>query len=105
MRHQHAVERAVEIGLPEIEKVDELGETRREVVVLPDIALQQLGMIGQAIKNLGRGQREPLDLTFEGGVGHGSPAISRFFRICSDLPSLNQSSWFVETNSSAISAI
>ena len=42
MHHANAIERAVEIGRPEIEEVGELGKARREVVVLPDIALQQL---------------------------------------------------------------
>ena len=43
VRHANAVERAVEIGVPEAEEVGELGKARGEIVILPDIALQELG--------------------------------------------------------------
>ena len=81
MRDQHAVERAVEIAIPEIEEVDELREARRDIVILPDIALKQLGVIWQAVEDLRRGQREPLDLPEEVGVGHGPlQSFSNLFR-------------------------
>ena len=68
MRHPHAIERAVKIGLPEIEKVDELGKARREIVVLPDIALQQRLMIRKAVDDFRRGQSEAFELTTESRV-------------------------------------
>ena len=55
VRHANAEERAVEIGVPEIEEVEELGEVRGEVVVLPDIALQQLRVVRQPVEDFRRG--------------------------------------------------
>ena len=79
VRHANAEERAVEIGVPEIEEVEELGEARGEVVVLPDIALQQLRVVRQPVEDFRRGQLEPLDLAKEGRV-HGvmRPAVQPF---------------------------
>src|SRR3990170_6335975 len=78
MRHANAVQRAVEIGVPEIEEVEELGEAWGEVVVLPDIALQKLRMIRQPVKDFRRGQREPLDLAKEGSVHGFVPCCQSF---------------------------
>src|SRR5262245_56322256 len=74
MRHSHAIERAVEIGLPKIEELDELGKARREIVILPDVALQQHLMIRKAVDDLRRGQRKSLDLAKESRVDHRNPA-------------------------------
>ena len=74
MRDPHAIERAVEIGRPEIEEVDELGKARRKIVVLPDIALQQPLMVWKAVEDLGGRQRKALDLAKEGRVGMAIPA-------------------------------
>src|SRR5437867_384914 len=74
VRHANAIERAVEIRVPEIEEVSELGEAGREVVVLPDIALQQLGVVRKPVEDLGRGEREALDLAKERSVHVESPA-------------------------------
>src|SRR5262245_57815179 len=49
VRHANAVERAVEIGVPEAEEIGELGEARGEIVVLPDIALQKPRIIRQTV--------------------------------------------------------
>jgi hypothetical protein len=65
VRNANAVQRAVEISVPKIEKVDELWEAGREVVVLPDIALQKLGMIWEAIEDLRGGEGEALELANE----------------------------------------
>ena len=40
MRHAHPVERAIEVSSPEIQEVDKLREVGRQVVSLPDVALQ-----------------------------------------------------------------
>jgi hypothetical protein len=40
---------AVEIGRPEIEELDQLGELRRQIVVLPDEGLQQCRIVRQRI--------------------------------------------------------
>jgi hypothetical protein len=72
-----AVERALQISRPEIEKVSELGEARREIVILPDIALQKLRMVGKAIEDLGGGQREAFDLA----EGSNPAGLSRIFGI------------------------
>src|SRR5262245_31093216 len=78
MRDAHTVERAVKIGFPEIEKAGELGKARREIVVLPDIALQQHLMIRKAVDDLRRSEREAFELSSESRVGHGPPACLLF---------------------------
>src|SRR6476659_2005259 len=76
MRHAHAIERAVEVCLPELEEVGELGKARRHIIVLPDIALEQRLMIRKAVDNLSRGQRKSLDLAKESRVDHGTPLVT-----------------------------
>src|SRR5512132_2581915 len=63
---------------PRIEKVDELGKARCEIVILPDIALQQHLMIRKAVDDFGRGQSQAFELTEESRVGHGPPACLLF---------------------------
>ena len=58
MRDPHSVKRPVEIGAPEAEKIRELRKARDKVVVLPKIALQQFGVVRQAVKDFRRGERE-----------------------------------------------
>src|SRR5687767_3262623 len=74
MRDPDTIERAVEIGGPEVQKIRKLGKARREIVILPDIALEEARMVRDAIEDLGRGEGEALDLALEGMVGHGGPA-------------------------------
>ena len=73
MSDAHAIERAVEIGLPEPEEVGKLGKERRHIVVLPDIAPQQHLMVRQAVDNFSCGQRESFDLAKESRVDHENP--------------------------------
>jgi hypothetical protein len=46
----------------------QFGEIRREIEFLPDKGLQQRGVIGQAIDDLGGGEAIPFDPQFQ--VGH-----------------------------------
>jgi len=73
MRDEHAVKRAVEMRAPEIQKVGELGEARRKIVILPEIALQKLRMVRQSVENFRRRERVPLQPVLERRVCHGSP--------------------------------
>ena len=47
----HSVERPIEIGRPIVQEIDELRKFRRHVIVLPDVALQQLRVVRQAIED------------------------------------------------------
>ncbi len=70
MSDAHPIERSIKIGSPEIQEIDELREVRREVVVLPDVALQQSRIVRQAVYDLRRGEGEPFDLNRAGsGIG------------------------------------
>src|ERR1700733_7467753 len=74
MRHRHRVKQAVDLECPEIEKLLKLREVWMQVVMLPDEVLQDIGVIGHAIKDVGGGQPKPLELAAEVGSGHaGSP--------------------------------
>ena len=52
LANPHRVELAFEIAAPEFEKAAQLGEVRRNVQLLPDEALQQVGMIRQTVDDL-----------------------------------------------------
>src|ERR1043166_5748594 len=62
MRHDHRVEGAIELFLPKGEEILECREFRKQIVILPDIGLQQRGMIRHPIEDLCRGQPVPQDL-------------------------------------------
>ena len=56
LANPHRVELAFEIAAPEFEKAAQLREVRSNVQVLPDEALQQVGMIRQTVDDLRGGQ-------------------------------------------------
>src|SRR5262245_49364394 len=75
MRDRHAVEPALEVAGPEVEEAAQAGKARVHVVLLPDVALQQRGMVGQAIEDFGRRQTVAGELGEQAPVGesrHGS---------------------------------
>ena len=50
------MEFAFEFAVPEIEEFLEDRETRGEVEVLPDVGLQQAGVVGEVVEDLGGGE-------------------------------------------------
>ena len=62
VRHRHRVQRALELFQPEIEEFIELGKVRAEIVVLPDIGLQEPGMVRPPVEDVGGGQAVALEL-------------------------------------------
>ncbi len=50
VRDAHGVQRAFQFFLPERQKTMQLGEFREQVVVLPNVGLQQPAMIGTAVQ-------------------------------------------------------
>ena len=56
LANPHRMELAFEIAAPEFEKAAQLREVRSNVQVLPDEALQQVGMIRQTVDDLRGGQ-------------------------------------------------
>ena len=86
VRHADAIERTFEIGGPKAEEIGEPWEARREIVVLPDIALKQAPMVRELIENLRRGERIALKLAEQGSISHWQPCWSCFlcaFRLAS----------------------
>src|SRR5580700_5427125 len=65
VRHRDRVQRALQLLQPEIEEFVELGKVRAEIVVLPDIGLQEPGMIGPPVEDVGGGQAVALELPAE----------------------------------------
>ena len=65
MRDHHRMQRPVERLLPEIEKPLQFGEFRAEIVLLPDIGLEQPGVIGAPVEDVRRGKPVSGDLTPE----------------------------------------
>ena len=47
MHNANAIERAVQISRPEVQKVGQLRKAWSEIEILPDIALQNLGWSGK----------------------------------------------------------
>src|SRR3954469_5336106 len=56
MGHRDRIQRTFQLFLPEAEKILQRRKLRKQIVVLPDIGLQQRGMIRHSIKNLSRRQ-------------------------------------------------
>src|SRR6516165_2432771 len=52
--HRHPEQGAFELLLPKGEKIQQRRKFRKQIVILPDVCLQQRGMIRHPIKNLGR---------------------------------------------------
>src|SRR5262249_54230308 len=61
MRDDDRVQRPLELLLPEGEKLLQLRKFRKQIVVLPDIALQQPLLIGPAVNDLRRRQAVTLE--------------------------------------------
>src|SRR5262249_21903016 len=55
MGNTHTVERPIEITDPVVQEVPELRKLRRQVVILPDVALQQSWVACQSIQDFCRG--------------------------------------------------
>ena len=62
---------------PEVEEALQLRKARVKVVVLPDVALQQCRMIGQAVEDLGRRQAVSSQQGRNLGLVHRSPPSQR----------------------------
>src|SRR5271168_1804005 len=79
----HRMEFALDVAAPEFQEAAELGKVRSEVELLPDKALQQIGMVRHPIDDLGGGQ--PILTKVGDGVGHSGllSARSRLPRACS----------------------
>src|SRR5262245_37802801 len=66
-RDPDGVELALEAAAPELEEPVQDREVRRQVVVLPRIALQQAGMVGEIIEDLRRRQPVAAELRYQAG--------------------------------------
>src|ERR1700730_13159255 len=62
MRDADSEQRAFELLLPEGEKILQRRKIRKQIVILPDVGLQQRGMIRHPIQNLRRRQPVTQDL-------------------------------------------
>ncbi len=83
----HRVDRPVEFASPEIQELLELREAGRDVVVLPDVRLEQGLCVGHPIVYLGRRERPALELTTEVRINwHNSPLFlfSALAVLCED---------------------
>src|SRR6185437_3885155 len=56
VRDANRIQRPLQLLLPELQEVLQRGKSREQIVILPDIALQQRGMIGHPIEYLRRRQ-------------------------------------------------
>jgi hypothetical protein len=65
MRDGNLKQLAIEFGCPEVEKAFEFWKARGQVVLLPDIALQQGWIVWQAVDDFRRGQAEACQLGAE----------------------------------------
>ena len=59
---------ALDVAAPEFQEAPELGKVRSEVELLPDKALQQVGVVRHPVDDLRRGQ--PILTKAGNGVGH-----------------------------------
>ena len=54
--HPHLMDRAVQVASPKVQESMQLWELRRDIVFLPDIALQKVPVIGHSVNDLCCGQ-------------------------------------------------
>ena len=76
MCDRHSKELAIEVALPAVEELLEPREAGVDIVVLPDVALEERGMIRQAMKNLRRRQTEADELRTKIAIGYGGQGRS-----------------------------
>src|SRR6266705_6765433 len=78
MRDRDRVQRPLELLQPEGEEAVEDRELGAQIVVLPHVGLQQRGMIGHPVENVGRGEPVALELPSKVTCRHvGPPDESR----------------------------
>src|SRR5437868_15001413 len=82
MGHRHRMKGAIELLLPEREETLEHWEVGAEVVILPDIGLQQPGVIRTTIEDARGGQPVAPDLALEVFRDHECPPSGRT-QVCS----------------------
>ena len=56
---------SIEAGLPEVEELVHLGKVGRQIIVLPDIGLQNGFEVRNAIEDMRGGQSIAVELTFQ----------------------------------------
>src|SRR5258708_9165498 len=96
VRDDHRVQRSLELFEPERQKPIEHRKPRTEVVVLPDIRLQERRMIGQSIENLRGREAVALDLAAEvcGGYFFGCFFVCQSLKRLRCPPIRTPSLWF-----------
>jgi len=65
MADRDRMQRPFQLVAPEGQELVELGEERSQIIFLPDERLQERGVIGQAVENIGRRQTVSFQLTAE----------------------------------------
>jgi hypothetical protein len=70
---------ALDAAAPEFEESVQVGKFGRHVIVLPYIGLEEIRMVGEMVKDLGRGETVALELRYQAGhVSHpGMTMITR----------------------------
>ena len=63
--HFNRMQLALEIVAPEIEEFVQHGQARGEVVILPEVGLQQAGMVRQVVEDFGGDQAIIVELQVE----------------------------------------
>ena len=76
MGDPHGVDRAIEFAPPIVEKALQRRKRRRDIIVLPDVELQQGRMVRQSVVDLRRGQSIALQLQQEIAAYHNGPRRS-----------------------------
>src|SRR6516162_6633364 len=61
--NHHGMQRPLELALPKNQEFLQAREVRAQIVVLPNIRLEQPAMVWTAVVDVGRGQTVALDLT------------------------------------------
>src|ERR1700679_4268365 len=71
VRHRDRMQRAVELVAPEGEELLQFRKGGCQIVILPDVILQQAGMVGQMVENVGGGEAVSFELAAERNGNHG----------------------------------
>jgi hypothetical protein len=70
MSDGHGVQKTLKIACPKIKKLPQFREVRMQVMLLPNVILQDSGMVGQMVEDIGGRQPVPFELATEVDADH-----------------------------------
>src|SRR5208282_5009398 len=78
----HGMQKTLEVADPKIQELPELGKVRMQVMLLPNVILQNPGMVGQAVEDVGGREAVPFKLAAEVDADHEASPEAEHWECC-----------------------